>query len=59
MKWEYLVVDVSRKHGDYANEKLDGAGVDGWELVSVVEAIDTDHDHIHRAYMKRPLEEPT
>ena len=58
MKWEYLVVVLSRIIDDFFQEKavmdnseiLCTVGRDGWELVSVDNGI---------AYFKRPIQEPT
>ncbi len=51
-KWEYFVSEIDSDVTD-STDYLDEQGKDGWELVSVVEYQQYNHDWV-RFYFKRP-----
>jgi len=54
-KWEYNWI----RHSDIDTfgERVDAAGVDGWELVSVTHAaISAEEGSVYTAFFKRPNE---
>lgn len=54
-KWEYacITIDRARHDNDVAEKKLDQAGSEGWELVSVVGFLTAVN-----YYFKRPVTTP-